>query len=239
MDMMRSWNNALALLAFIAAAPAAGCSNRESPEAVPTLSPPRSAPATGQSAAKPQRYAKPARKSSEPQAQATPLKAPVPKVVLTEAHEALCNVRVGDHLPEIQLQDLEGHDQDLASLYGPRLTVVCFWRGDRALAQDELRDLGPDVALAYSGRGVQVVGIAVEETAASARQYLSETGAAFPNLVDADGSAFAKVGSEKLPRTYLIDAEGTILWFDIEYSRTTRRDLQQAIRAALGEEASD
>jgi peroxiredoxin len=140
-------------------------------------------------------------------------------------------------MPEIELPDLDGNLRNLSSQYGSKLTVVCFWRGDRALARAELADLGPDVAVAYSGRGVNVVGIAVEETSASARRYAAEAGSPFPILVDADGSAFAKVGSDKLPRTYLLDATGTILWFDIEYSRATRRDLRQAIRAALGEEA--
>ena len=36
----------------------------------------------------------------------------------------------------------------------------------------------------------------------------------FPNLLDADGKAFAQVGSEKLPRTFVLDPSGKILWFD-------------------------
>jgi len=55
-------------------------------------------------------------------------------------------------------------------------------------------------------------------------------------LLDADGSAMAKVGLEKLPRTYLLDAQGKILWFDIEYSRSTRRELLEAVRFVLGAE---
>jgi hypothetical protein len=53
-------------------------------------------------------------------------------------------------------------------------------------------------------------------------------------LLDAEGRAFAEVGSEKLPRTYLVDAQGKILWFDIEYSLSTRRELHQALRAVVG-----
>ena len=34
---------------------------------------------------------------------------------------------------------------------------------------------------------------------------------------------------------YLLDAQGKILWFDVEYSRSTREDLVQGIRVALGE----
>jgi hypothetical protein len=36
-----------------------------------------------------------------------------------------------------------------------------------------------------------------------------------------------------LPRTYLLDSSGKILWFDLEYSRSTRRELNQAIRYVL------
>jgi peroxiredoxin len=159
----------------------------------------------------------------------------VPKVLLAEGHQALCLVEVGDAMPDITLPDLEGNDTPLASLYGETLTVVFFWAADRALARSELADLSPDVAVPYSGRGVKVVGIAVGETAESAQKHVTEAGATFPNLLDADGSAMAKVGSEKLPRTYLLDAQGKILWFDIEYSRSTRRELREAIQFVLGE----
>ncbi len=36
-----------------------------------------------------------------------------------------------------------------------------------------------------------------------------------------------------MPRTYLVDSQGKILWFDMEYSRSTRRDLRDAIRVVL------
>jgi hypothetical protein len=57
-------------------------------------------------------------------------------------------------------------------------------------------------------------------------------------LLDADGKVFAEVGSEKLPRVYLVGSQGDILWFDIEYSHATRRELNQSLRAVVGEPAS-
>ena len=50
-------------------------------------------------------------------------------------------------------------------------------------------------------------------------------------LVDAKGKAFAQVGSRHLPRTFVLDPSGKIVWFDIEYSLATRRELQQALAA--------
>ena len=56
-----------------------------------------------------------------------------------------------------------------------------------------------------------------------------EIGAEFPLLLDADGAGLGRVATEKLPRIYLLDPSGSILWFDIEYSESTRRELKNAI----------
>ena len=61
----------------------------------------------------------------------------------------------------------------------------------------------------------------------------------YPQLIDAEGAAFDQVATSKLPRVYLLDPSGKILWFDIEYGTATRRDLEQAIRAVLDLPAAD
>jgi hypothetical protein len=94
--------------------------------------------------------------------------------------------------------------------------------------------MGPDVIEPFKESGVAVAGIGVSESAESVAAALEQAGAAFPNLLDADGKAFAMVGSERLPRTYLLDPQGKVLWFDIEYSLSTRRELHQALRSVTG-----
>jgi peroxiredoxin len=156
----------------------------------------------------------------------------IPPVVLSKRHEALCKVKLGDVLPAIEVPPLgTSQKKKLAELYGKKATVVVFWKGDRRMAREVLADVGPDVVELFGKQGVAVVGIAVNETAASAKAALDKAGAKFVNLLDADGKAFALVGSVRLPRVYLVDPAGKILWFDIEYSQTTRRELHQALRA--------
>jgi len=36
-----------------------------------------------------------------------------------------------------------------------------------------------------------------------------------------------------LPWTFVLDANGKIVWFDLEYSLSTRRELQQALLATV------
>jgi peroxiredoxin len=86
----------------------------------------------------------------------------------------------------------------------------------------------------FKDKGVAVVGISVNQSPENAAAALEEAEAEFPNLSDANGDALSTVGSEKLPRTYLLDSQGKILWFDIEYSLATRRELQEALQAVVG-----
>jgi peroxiredoxin len=167
-----------------------------------------------------------------PEAPADAVQPPsIPQVVMSKQHAALNRVKVGDTMPAIELEQLGGGRQRVAELAGSKGMVVVFWKSDRRMALQELADLGPDVLEAFGKAGVSVVGIAVEESSESAHAALQRADAKFPNLVDVDGSAFAQVGSDRLPRTYLLDPQGKILWFDIEYSLATRRELQHALRA--------
>jgi peroxiredoxin len=103
------------------------------------------------------------------------------------------------------------------------------------MAIEELADLGPDVIDPFGKEGVAVVGIVVEDQPASANEALNKAGAKFTNLLDADGKAFAQVGKEKLPRTFVLDSDGKIVWFDIAYTLATRRELHQTLAALTGD----
>ena len=52
-----------------------------------------------------------------------------------------------------------------------------------------------------------------------------------------DGAALAQIGSVALPRLYVLDPTGNIVWFDIEYSESTRRELAQTLRVLTGDAA--
>ncbi|MCA9246705.1 MAG: redoxin domain-containing protein [Planctomycetales bacterium] len=157
-------------------------------------------------------------------------------VKLTEGHEAICKVGVGDAMPTIELPNLDGAPTSISSLLGRRATVVVFYDQKHAFARMQLADITPDVIEPFADQGVQVVAVAVDQSAAEARDSLTLAGAELPTLVDANGEAFAQVGSSRLPRTYVLDGEGKIVWFDIEYSRSTRRELVAAVAHLTGEQ---
>lgn len=162
----------------------------------------------------------------------TVLPAVMPEVVLTKAHAEDCLIRVGDEFPEFHLPDLMGRMQSRENLQGDSLTVVVFWSGDRLLAADQLRYLNEHIAR-YADLGVRPVAINVGQTPGKVREATQNLKLHVPMLLDLDRGLFSRVAKTHLPRTYLLDRDGNVLWLDIEFSRHTRDGLEQAIHASL------
>jgi len=159
----------------------------------------------------------------------------MPEVKMPAALAETCLVKVGNPMPEAELTNLEGKRVALRSLFGKKLTVVLFWQSENLYATQALEYLELDVAKPFAEKGVRVVGVSVKDSPEAARKAVQQAGAKYVNLLDREGAYFAKVATEKIPRLYLLDAAGKILWLDIEYSSSTRRDLERAITFVLGE----
>ncbi|MGW8257214.1 MAG: peroxiredoxin family protein [Thermoguttaceae bacterium] len=162
----------------------------------------------------------------------------IPKVGLTDALRETCLVFVGDEMPTGTVLSSGGEKVSLPSHYGEKLTVLFFWtKGATPYAQQllhsALRDLQTAVAEPFQTKGVKLIGIFLGSPQTADTQ-LEESGAKFANYFDPEGSFFTQVAKEKLPRIYLLDHSGKILWFDTEYSRSSQRNLLQAIKVALG-----
>lgn len=163
-----------------------------------------------------------------------PAEPPVkPEVVLSAEHQKLCRVGVGDTMPELAITNTKGQKQTLAELLGKKLTVVLFWNANHRYALAEFEHLQREVMQPFVDSGVVVVAIHVGPPPENYAALIEKQGKGIICLIDADQTAFKQIASSKLPRTYLLDRSGKILWFDIEYSRTTRYDLKNAVRYYL------
>ena len=153
---------------------------------------------------------------------------------MTDAERALCLVNVGDLMPDARLPDHEGVDQSLSTLRGSRATVVLFWTGGSPIAaikaQAVLEDLRADVAEQYADQGIHVIAINEHDTPETVGQLREDSAATFPMLLDPQGAYFQTVAKERLPRLYVLDADGRILWLDFGYSETTHDTLQRVLR---------
>ncbi|MGL4513298.1 MAG: hypothetical protein ACRCT8_09435 [Lacipirellulaceae bacterium] len=146
----------------------------------------------------------------------------VPEVVLSEAHAKQTLVGVGDAFPEVATTSpTGGQGGGLASLLGPKGTVVAVVRGEGWQAMTLLGDLQLDVAGPYGDKGVAAIaiGIDAQPKAPAEATPLSATAA----------DAEAKLGAGRMPRVYVLDAKGKVVWLDLEYSLASRRELRATL----------
>lgn len=172
----------------------------------------------------------------EPPREYTPGPGPapiLPVVLLTSDMQSTCMLGVGDIAPNFTLPKYRGDDTALYDLLGQRLTVLVFWKSNELLSAEQFARLDREVYTPYAELGVQVVSVHEGETTPDFEQLVSAVQPRFPVLLDTQENALRSYASDYLPRTYLLDADGRVLWFDLEYSRSTRRELDNAIRFNL------
>ncbi|MCS7305459.1 MAG: TlpA family protein disulfide reductase [Thermoguttaceae bacterium] len=172
--------------------------------------------------------------------------ATIPKVVMDEVRRATFRVWVGDALPDGQLQNLQGQPLPLRNFWGPRLTVVVFWNSQSISGLEELQDLAKDLLPKYREKGLRVVAINVGEEASTAANALPKTASDLPVLVDPTGQYFAQIAQQSskpdiplLPRTYVVDAQGKVLWLDIGYGEATLRGIGSTVEAVVGRQEAE
>lgn len=151
----------------------------------------------------------------------------MPKVAMPAKELETCKLREGDVLPADG--DLVGAKPLLQSL-GPKFTVVLFWNGKNDAASLAVGDLGTWIA-EHADLGVSAVAINVKDPVDEAKKAAGD--AAYPQFFDPSGKYYAKIATgDQVPRVYLVDAQGKVLWFDIQYGQSTLDMLRDAIRAA-------
>lgn len=170
----------------------------------------------------------------------------VPEVYLSEQHLETCRLQVGDQAPEMTFTTLDGASTTLEELVGPDfqgLTILEFWQHGNPYSEVQMKDLQDEFATPYADQPVKIVSVLVAPAAdpavEQAQQAVASAGASYPVVLDPDGEAFLKFATDYVPRLYLLDADGTIVWFDIFHSRDTRRNLRQALDAKLAETSSE
>lgn len=126
------------------------------------------------------------------------------------------------------IKTFEGKEVALQDLKGKPVVVNFFasWCGPCQLEAPALRDAWSE----FGGR-VQFVAVAIDDSEEGARAFLKEFNIKFPAGLDSSGAIARDYNIYGIPRTYIIDSAGTVLY---EHSGAImKEDLEAAIKLVL------
>jgi len=110
--------------------------------------------------------------------------------------------------PSFSLQDLEGKPLDLASYRG-KVVLLNFWATWCTPCRGEIPHF-VELQSQYGGRGLQIVGISMDDGPAPVRNFYQEHKMNYPVALGTEKVAEAYGGVLGLPVTFLIDRDGRI-----------------------------
>ncbi len=112
--------------------------------------------------------------------------------------------------PELGMRDLDGVNHTLAGHRG-KVLIVNFWATWCPPCREEM----PSMERAWQGvrdEGVVLLAINVGETEEQIRNFTGKYPVTFPLLLDEDGSETRRWPVQGLPTTYVVDAEGRLVF---------------------------
>jgi len=122
---------------------------------------------------------------------------------------AACSKSSMQAAPDFSLRDLSGHNVHLTDYRG-RLVLLNFWASWCAPCREEMPQFSQWQS-SYGPRGLQVIGVSMDDDAKTAREFLKQHPVSYPIVMGDDKLGESFGGILGLPTTYLIDAQGRIV----------------------------
>ena len=158
--------------------------------------------------------------------------AAMPTTTEQEDVEATTLVSTGDIAPDFTVKMTSGDKITLSSLRG-KVVLVTFWATWCPPCRQELAHMQEGVIDQFAGSDLVVLPISRGETRATVESFIHKMGYTFPVGIDENKSIYLKYATNYVPRSFVIDREGKVVYSVAGYDETVAREINEAITNAL------
>ena len=140
-------------------------------------------------------------------------------------------INAGDIAPDFTVEMLDGSKVTLSALQG-KPTLLIFWATWCPPCRLELSKLQEHIIDRYDDK-INVLPISRGEERAKVEEYISKMGYTFAVGLDGDQSIYRKYATNYIPRCFVIDAKGKVLYSGVGYDEAIAKEVEQNIEKAL------
>lgn len=137
-------------------------------------------------------------------------------------------------MPEFSLPDLSGSQQFDSSQLQGKVVYIDFWASWCAPCRVSFPILDA-IAKEYADRGLQVIGINLDENLDDARRFVEQTPVDFLLLSDPEGQSAGEFSVKAMPSAYLIDRQGQIRKVHLGFRKGDGERLREELLELLDE----
>lgn len=141
-------------------------------------------------------------------------------------------IHAGDEAPDFTVEMLDGSKQTLSALRG-KVALVTFWATWCPPCRQEMAHMQEGVIDHFAGKDLVVIPISRGETRATVESFIKKMGYTFPVGLDHDKSIYLKYATNYVPRSFVIDREGKVVYVAVGYDEVVAEEINAAINASL------
>lgn len=145
--------------------------------------------------------------------------------------EATTLIHAGDMAPDFTVEMLDGSSVTLSKLQG-KPTLLIFWATWCPPCREELSHLQEGVIDVF-GDKINVLPISRGEKREVVEGFLDKMGYTFAVGLDGDQSIYRKYATNYIPRCWVIDSKGEVVYAGVGYDEAIAAEVQKALNKAI------
>lgn len=122
--------------------------------------------------------------------------------------------KVGKQMPDFSVKDLSDSEFKLSNFRG-KVVFVYFWATWCPYCRAEMQHLEQEIWQKYKSEDFAMIAVAREETNQQITRYKEQANISFPFAADSSGEIFNQFANRGVPRSYVVDRNGKILFQSI------------------------
>lgn len=141
-------------------------------------------------------------------------------------------VQVGDKAPDFTVAMFDGSEVSLAQLRG-KVVLLNFWATWCPPCREELTHVQKEIIDRFAGREFVFLPVSRGESRQDVATFREQTGYTFPMGLDSTRTVYDRFASNYIPRNFVIDAQGEVIFSSVGYTPAEFEEMIQIIEKEL------